>query len=139
MENLKEMGISDHLTCLLRNLYAGQEVTVRTGHGTTDWFQIGKGVRPSCIPLSPQAGISRTCSLSSSTSQSDAVLCTRSYSPVGLSPYSCRWLNSSRHHIFLLLYPQTKSEIGQDLATKTLRRWCSPRCQGRSRSGHCVS
>ena len=44
MENLKEMGIPDHLTCLLRNLYAGQEATVRTGHGTTDWFQIGKGV-----------------------------------------------------------------------------------------------
>ena len=42
---LKEMGISDHLTCLLRNLYAGQEATVRTGHRTTDWFQIGKGVR----------------------------------------------------------------------------------------------
>ena len=42
---LKEMGISDHLTCLLRNLYAGQEATVRTGHGTTDWFQIGKKVR----------------------------------------------------------------------------------------------
>ena len=42
---LKEMGVSDHLTCLLRNLYAGQEATVRTGHGTTDWFQIGKGVR----------------------------------------------------------------------------------------------
>ena len=41
---LKEMGISDHLICLLRNLYAGQEATVRTGHGTTDWFQIGKGV-----------------------------------------------------------------------------------------------
>ena len=41
---LKEMGIADHLTCLLRNLYAGQEATVRTGHGTTDWFQIGKGV-----------------------------------------------------------------------------------------------
>src|SRR5574337_1280450 len=46
---LKEMGISDHLTCLLRNLYAGQEATVRTGHGTTDWFQIGKGVRQGCI------------------------------------------------------------------------------------------
>uniref|UniRef100_A0A4W2FD04 RNA-directed DNA polymerase n=1 Tax=Bos indicus x Bos taurus TaxID=30522 RepID=A0A4W2FD04_BOBOX len=46
------MGISDHLTCLLRNLYAGQEATVRTGHGTTDWFQIGKGVRQGCI-LSP--------------------------------------------------------------------------------------
>ena len=46
------MGISDHLTCLLRNLYAGQEATVRTGHGTTDWFQIGKGVRQDCI-LSP--------------------------------------------------------------------------------------
>ena len=49
---LKEMGIPDHLTGLLRNLYAGQEAAVRTGHGTTDWFQIGKGVRQSCI-LSP--------------------------------------------------------------------------------------
>ena len=49
---LKEMGISDHLTCLLRNLYAGQEKTIRTGHGTTDWFQIEKGVRKGCI-LSP--------------------------------------------------------------------------------------
>ena len=47
--NLKEMGISDHLICLLRNLYAGQEATVRTGHGTTDWFQIGKGVHQGCI------------------------------------------------------------------------------------------
>ena len=46
---LKEMGIADHLTCLLRNLYAGQEATVKTGHGTTDWFQIGKGVHKSCI------------------------------------------------------------------------------------------
>ena len=46
------MGIPDHLTCLLRNLYAGQEATVRTGHGTTDWFQIRKGVRQGCI-LSP--------------------------------------------------------------------------------------
>ena len=49
---LKEMGISDHLTCLLRNLYAGQEATVITGHGTTDLFQVGKGVRPGCM-LSP--------------------------------------------------------------------------------------
>ena len=49
---LKEMGIPDHLTCLLRNLYAGQEATVRIGHGTTEWFQIGKGVRQGCI-LSP--------------------------------------------------------------------------------------
>ena len=49
---LKEMGIPDHLTCLLRNLYAGQEATVRTGHGITDWFQIGKGVHQGCI-LSP--------------------------------------------------------------------------------------
>ena len=46
------MGIPDHLTCLLRNLYAGQEATVRTGHGTTDWFQTGKGVHKGCI-LSP--------------------------------------------------------------------------------------
>ena len=49
---LQEMGLPEHLTCLLRNLYAGQEATVRTGHGTTDWFQIGKGVRQGCI-LSP--------------------------------------------------------------------------------------
>ena len=49
---LKEVGILDHLTCLLRNLYAGQEATFRTGHGTTDWFQTGKGVRQGCI-LSP--------------------------------------------------------------------------------------
>ena len=49
---LKEMGITDQLTCLFRNLYAGQEATVRTGHGTTDWFQIEKGARQGCI-LSP--------------------------------------------------------------------------------------
>ena len=46
---LKEMGVPDHLTCLLRNLYAGQEATVRTGHGTTDWFQIRKGVHQGCM------------------------------------------------------------------------------------------
>ena len=46
---LKELGIPDHPTCLLRNLYAGQEVTVRTGHGTMDWFHIGKGLRQGCI------------------------------------------------------------------------------------------
>ena len=51
-EILQEMGISDHLTCLLRNPYAGQVATVRTGHGTTDWFQTGKGVHQGCI-LSP--------------------------------------------------------------------------------------
>ena len=49
---LQEMGIPDHLTCLLRNLYAGQDAIVRTGHGTTDWFQTGKGVHQDCI-LSP--------------------------------------------------------------------------------------
>ena len=51
-EIIQEMGIPDHLTCPLRNLYAGQEATVRTGHGTTDWFQLGKGVYQGCI-LSP--------------------------------------------------------------------------------------
>ena len=51
-EILKEMGIPNHMTCLLRNLYTGQEATVRTGHGTTDWFQKGKGVHQGCI-LSP--------------------------------------------------------------------------------------
>ena len=49
MKILKEMGILDHLTCLLRNLHAGQEVTVRTRHGKTDWFQIGKGIRQGCL------------------------------------------------------------------------------------------
>ena len=49
---LNEMGIPDHITCLLRNLYAGQETTVRTGHGTTDWFKIGKGAHHGCL-LSP--------------------------------------------------------------------------------------
>ena len=49
LENLKEIRIPDHLTCLLRNLYAGQEATVRTRHGTMNWFQIGKGVRQGCI------------------------------------------------------------------------------------------
>ena len=52
LENLKEMGIPDHLTCLLRNLYASQEATVRSGYGTSDWFQIRKGVHKGCI-LSP--------------------------------------------------------------------------------------
>ena len=51
-KTLKEMGIPDHLTCFLRSLYVGQEATVRIGHGTTDWFQIGKGVHQGCI-LSP--------------------------------------------------------------------------------------
>jgi len=51
-----EMGILDHLTCLLRNLYAGQEATVRTGHGTTDWFQIGKGVRRGYILFTQSLG-----------------------------------------------------------------------------------
>ena len=50
---LQEMGIQDHLTCLLRNLYASQEATVRTGHGTTDWFQTGKGARQGCIYCHP--------------------------------------------------------------------------------------
>ena len=52
VEILQEMGIPDHLTCLLRHLYAGQEARIRTGHGTTDWFQIGKEVRQGCM-LSP--------------------------------------------------------------------------------------
>ena len=52
LENPSRQGTPDHLTCLLRNLYAGQEATVRTGQGTTDWFQVGKGVHQGCI-LSP--------------------------------------------------------------------------------------
>ena len=58
---LKEMGIPDCLTCLLRNLYAGQEATVRTGHGTTDWFQVGKGVRQGCCSMSSSNCCFLTC------------------------------------------------------------------------------
>ena len=57
---LKEIGIPDHQTCLLRSMYAGQEATVRTGHGTTDWFQIGKGVRQGCILSRCRVHISTT-------------------------------------------------------------------------------
>ena len=65
---LKEMGIPDHLTCLLRNLYAGPEATVRTGHGTTDWFQIGNGVPQGCIfsPKISKQKFSLPCRLSPS-------------------------------------------------------------------------
>ena len=59
---LKEMGIPDHLTYLLRNLYAGQETTVRTGHGTTDWFQIGKGLGPGSRSARGQAARGQSCS-----------------------------------------------------------------------------
>jgi len=62
-EILKEMDIPDHLTCLLRNLYAGQEATVRTGHGTTDWFQIGKGVHQGCKGVCQGCIFSTTVSL----------------------------------------------------------------------------
>ena len=58
---LQEMGILDHLTCLLRHLYAGQEATVRIGHGTTDWFQIGKGVRQGCILSVQFSSVARSC------------------------------------------------------------------------------
>ena len=57
----KEMGIPDYLTCLLRNLYAGQEATVRTIHGTTDWFQIGKGVRQGCISSVQFSSVAQLC------------------------------------------------------------------------------
>ena len=91
---LKEMGILDHLTCLLRYLYAGQEATVRTGHGTTDWFKIGKGVRQGCI-LSPclfnfyaeyimrHAGLEET--------QAGNQDCQEKYQ----EPQICRWYNSN--------------------------------------------
>ena len=61
---LQEMRISDHLTCLLRNLYAGQEATVRAGHGTTDWFEIGKGVYQGCILFEIGKGVYQGCILS---------------------------------------------------------------------------
>ena len=91
---LKEMGIADHLTCLLRNLYAGQEATVRTGHGTTNWFQIGKGVRQGCL-LSPclfnlYAEWSESCSVVSDSLRSHG-LCSPWNSPgqnIGVGSFS---------------------------------------------------
>ena len=72
---LKELGIPDYLTCLLRNLYAGQEATVRTGHGRTDWFYIGKGVCQGCI-LSPCLGFGGT--LGVGDGQGDLAYCSSS-------------------------------------------------------------
>ena len=85
---LQEMGISDHLTCLLRNLYADQEATVRTGHGTTNWFQIGKGVRQGSI-LSP-------CLFTYMQSESEV---TQLY-PTLCNPVDCSLPGFSVHGIF---------------------------------------
>ena len=105
-EILKEMGIPDHLTCLLRNPYAGQEATVRTGHGTTDWFQIGKGVRQGCI-LSPclfnlyAEHIMRNAGLEETSWNQD---CREKYQ----SPQICRW-----HHPYGRKWRGTKKPLDE--------------------------
>ena len=86
---LKEMGIPDHLTCPLRNLYAGQEGTVRTGHGTTDWFQIGKGVLQGCI-LSPYLFNLYTENIMRNAGLEEAQAVIKSYQEKYQSPQICR-------------------------------------------------
>ena len=102
---LTEMGIPDHLTCLLRNLYAGQEATVRTGHGTTDWFQIGKGIHQDYM-LSPclfnlyAEYIMRNAGLEEATSWNQD--CQEKYQ----SPQKCRW-----HHPYGKKWRGTKEPL----------------------------
>ena len=103
----KEMGIPDHLTCLLRKLYAGQQITVRTGHGTTDWFQIGKGVWQGCI-LSPclfnlyAEYIMRNAGLEEE--QSGIKVAGRNIS----KPQICRW-----HHPYGIKWRRTKEPLDE--------------------------
>ena len=103
----KEMGIPDHLTCLLRKLYAGQQITVRTGHGTTDWFQIGKGVWQGCI-LSPclfnlyAEYIMRNAGLEEE--QSGIKVAGRNIS----KPQICRW-----HHPYGIKWRRTKESLDE--------------------------
>ena len=104
---LKEMGIPDHLTCLLRNLYAGQEATVRTGHGTTDWFQIGKGVCQGCILSSCLFNlyaeyIMRNAGLEEE--QSGIKVAGRNIS----KPQICRW-----HHPYGIKWRRTKEPLDE--------------------------
>ena len=113
---LKEIGISDHLTCLLRNLYAGQEATVRNGHGKTDWFQIGKGVHQGCI-LSPclfnlcAESIMRNTGLDEwSTSWN------RDFWEKYQQPEMCRW-----HHPYGRKWRRTKETLESE--TEGLKSW----------------
>ena len=106
-KTLKEIGIPDHLTCLLRNLYAGQKATVRTGDGTTDWFQIGKGVCQGCI-LSPclfslyAEYIMRNTGLEET--EAGIKICWEKYQ----SPQLCRW-----HHPYGRKWRRTKETLDE--------------------------
>ena len=121
------MGIPDHLTCLLRNLYPGQEATVKTGHGTTDWFQIGKGVGQGCI-LSPclfnfyaeyimrNAGLEET--------QSGIKIAGRNINNLRYADDTRKWQKAKRNYkSFLMRVKEENDKAGLKLNIKKLRSW----------------
>ena len=114
------MGIPDHLTCLLRNLYAGQEVTVRTGHGTTDWFQIGKGVRQDCILFNLYAEyIIRNAGLEEA--QAGIKIAGRNISNLRYADYT---IESEDKLMSILMKVREKTEkVGLKLDIRKLRSW----------------
>ena len=126
---LKEMGIPDHLTCLLRNFYAGQEATVRTGHGTTDWFQIGKGVRQGCI-LSPclfnlyAEYIMRNAGLHKS--QAGIKIARRNISNLRYAVDTTLMAKSKEELKSLLMKVKSESEVAQSCLTCSDPMDCSP-------------
>ena len=103
---LKEMGIPDHPTCLFRNLYAGQEATVRTGHGTTDWFQIGKGLRQGCM-LSPCSFNFYAEYIMRNSGLEEAQLESRLLGEISKS-HICRW-----HHLYGRKWRRTKEPLDE--------------------------
>ena len=139
---LKEIGIPDHLTCLLRNLYAGQEATVRTGHGTTDWFQIGKGVCQGCI-LSPclfnlyAEYIMRNAGLEEA--QAGIKIAGRNINNLRYADDTTLMAESEEELKSLLMKVKEESEkVGLKLAFSNLRSWhLVPSLHGKQRGKQC--
>ena len=124
---LKEMGIPDHLMCLLRNLYAGQEATVRNGHGTTDWFQIGKGVHQGCI-LSPclfAVCIMRNAGLEEA--QAGIKIAQRNLNNLRYADDTTLMAESEEELKSLLMKVKSESEVAQSCPTVSDPMDCNPR------------
>ena len=120
------MGMPDHLTCLLRNLYAGQEATVRTGHGTTDWFQIGKGIREGCI-LSPclfnlyAEHIMRNTGLDEA--QAGIKIARRNINNLRYADDTTHMAESEELKIPLMKVKEVSEKVGLKLSIRKLRPW----------------
>ena len=123
---LKEMGIPDHLICLLRNLFAGQEATVRTGHGTTDWFQIGKGVCQGCILLPWLFNLHAEYIMRNAGLQEAQA----GIKIAGRNIYNLRYANNTTHMAeseelksLLMKVKEESEKVGLKLNTRKLRSW----------------